>query len=64
LSNYINFKVAKEIDFTNLNWTKIARKMKTKSKDDCRNKWFLHIHNFISSTSNYDENEDEELVRQ
>lgn len=38
VSSYIDFEEAKMIDWEGLPWTKIARKMKTRSKDDCRNR--------------------------
>ena len=37
--------------------------MKTKSKDDCRNKWQQSIHNFLFSTKDWEEI-DEELLLQ
>lgn len=39
LSNFIDYQKIKDEKFENINWTKIAEKLKTKSYDDCRNKW-------------------------
>ena len=40
ISKYIDYDSAKEIEFQNLNWLKIAKHVKTKSITDCKNKWF------------------------
>jgi hypothetical protein len=39
VSQHINFQKAKELDLKAIPWTKISSKIKTKSKDDCRNRW-------------------------
>lgn len=39
ISDFIEYEKIKNISFENINWTKIAEKLKTKSYVDCRNKW-------------------------
>ena len=64
MGKYINYEEARKTDFKNINWTKIANKLKTKSKDDCRNKWFHQILSYLYSGNEFTESEDEELIDQ
>lgn len=45
-----------------LEWTKIAEKMKERSKDDCRNIWYRQIYNTIASGCDFTEEDDEILI--
>ena len=54
----------KKTDFKNINWTKIAKKIQTKSKDDCRNKWYSQILNSFYVGNEYTDEQDENLVTQ
>lgn len=56
--------MAKKTDFSNINWTKIAKKIQTKSKDDCRNKWNTQILHSFYSKIEFTEEEDEDLIKQ
>ena len=56
--DYIDFEKIKNIDFSNINWTKIANKIETKSKDDCKNKWTQQMHCQIFAKSSFDSDDD------
>lgn len=64
IAKHLNYEVARKTDFSNINWTKIAKKIQTKSKDDCRNKWNTQILHTFYSNSEYTEEEDENLIKQ
>jgi len=63
LCDFIDYEEAKKLNYMSLEWTKIAKEMETKSKDDCRNLWFNQIYNTIASGLDFDEDEDEVLIR-
>ncbi|EGR34167.1 transcription termination RNA polymerase i, putative, partial [Ichthyophthirius multifiliis] len=42
--DYENFKLLQE---KQIKWTEISKELKTKSKDDCKNKWNQHISKFL-----------------
>lgn len=61
MSNFINFDEGQKIAYEQLPWTKISDKVKTKSKDDCRNRWFLQIHNCIFEKVKFSDLEEKRL---
>ena len=63
LANFIDYDEAKKLNYMSLEWTKIAKEMETKSKDDCRNLWFNQIYNTIATGNDFDDEEDEVLIR-
>jgi len=63
LCDFIDYEEAKKLNYMSLEWTKIAKEMETKSKDDCRNLWFNQIYNTIASGLDFNEDEDEVLIR-
>eukprot|EP00331_Platyophrya_macrostoma_P006989 CAMPEP_0176429484 /NCGR_PEP_ID=MMETSP0127-20121128/13735_1 /TAXON_ID=938130 /ORGANISM="Platyophrya macrostoma, Strain WH" /LENGTH=631 /DNA_ID=CAMNT_0017811291 /DNA_START=1 /DNA_END=1896 /DNA_ORIENTATION=+ len=62
ISDFLDVEAASKIDFQGINWTKIANTMQTRSKDDCRNKWFNQIFNTISTQLEYSRDEDKKLL--
>jgi len=60
----LNYEAVRKTDFKNINWTKIAKKIQTKSKDDCRNKWYSQILNSFYVGNEYTDEQDEDLVTQ
>lgn len=62
LSDHIDYDAAKEINYLSLDWTKIAKHVKTRSKDDCKNIWYKQIFNNISTKVEFTDEEDEILV--
>ena len=64
IAKYLNYEAVKKTDFKNINWTKIAKKIQTKSKDDCRNKWYSQILNSFYVGNEYTDEQDENLVTQ
>jgi len=64
LCDFINYEEAKKMNYMSLEWTKIAKEMETKSKDDCRNLWFNQIYNTIATRAgDFDDEEDEILIK-
>lgn len=75
MSQLINYQEAKEYDYTGLNWKKIAKKLGTRTREECKNLWYnssMHIKlsryqqlfNTVVCDNNYEENEDEALVNE
>jgi len=65
LCDFINYDEAKKMNYMSLEWTKIAKEMETKSKDDCRNLWFNQIYNTIATQAgDFDDEEDEILIKE
>jgi hypothetical protein len=63
ISPHIDFKSAQSIKYKELPWTKIAAKIKTRSKDDCRNRFFLQVYNTFFQKSYFDEKLEVKLLR-
>ena len=63
MSSYIDFEVAKSIDYIGIPWTKISKKLETRSKDDCRNRWYLQIYNSIFEKSSFSIRDDKKLFK-
>ena len=40
INKYVKVQEARAINMKAIKWTRIAQKMKTRSKDDCRNRWY------------------------
>jgi hypothetical protein len=49
VSKYIDFQAAKQLVEHSIPWTTVASRVKTKSKDACRNRWNTQVHNTIHS---------------
>lgn len=64
LSNYINYDVARKLELKDINWTKIASKIGTKSKDDCKNKFYQSLFNTIFVKPEFSLEEDKDLIEQ
>ena len=63
LSNFIDFPKAKGLNLNEIPWTKIASKINTKSKDDCRNKWYVQVMNTIHDSNEFTKGEQKRLVK-
>lgn len=50
------------MDLVSFPWTRLANKMKTKSKDDCRNKWYSQVMNTLYDNSEFDRKEERALI--
>lgn len=61
---FINMTEAKTLDWRGLPWTKIAAKVKTKSRDDCRNRWYCQIYNSIHEQDKFSRKESLKLIQQ
>lgn len=62
VSNYIDFEAAKSLADHVIPWTTVAAKVKTKSKDACRNRWNTQVHNTIHSADNFTEKATQKLI--
>jgi hypothetical protein len=40
INKFVMFEKAKLAQKGKIKWTDVAKKMKTRSRDDCRNRWF------------------------
>jgi hypothetical protein len=63
LSKYIDYSTAKSINYQKIPWTEIAQKLKTRSKDDCRNRWYLQVYNSLFQKSTYSAKDERRLLR-
>lgn len=63
ISNHIDFLIAKTLDLTGIPWTKISKKIGTKSKDDCRNRWYNQVFNTIHDREEYSVSDELALVK-
>jgi len=55
-------KVNAKIPSDNLNWTAISHKMKTRSVDDCRNKWTKQVYLFLTSKPRFTPKHEQNLA--
>lgn len=62
VSNYIDFEAAKSLADHAIPWTTVAAKIKTKSKDACRNRWNTQVHNTIHSADNFSDKAIKKLI--
>lgn len=61
LSAHIKFERAKGLKLEGIPWTDISLKIGSKSRDDCRNRWYLQIYNCIFEKSAYSDRDDKKL---
>jgi hypothetical protein len=65
VGKYIDYGLARSIKFDDIQWTDISKWMKTRSKDDCRNRWNFQVYNFIFTRfDEYSRKEDHRLIDQ
>lgn len=62
----MNLQVARKVQDSDINWTKISRQLEKKSRDDCRNFWANRVWASIGGHCqvDFEEEDEEELVRQ
>ena len=62
LLNFINTKRLCESDPSGVSWSRVSRAIKTKSKDDCRNKWKQISNIVLNRQDSYTPREDKKLI--
>lgn len=62
LSPFIDSARAKLIESKGIPWTTVAEKVKTKSKDDCRNRWYNQVYNTINDTAIFTQKQESDLI--
>lgn len=63
LSKHVDFAKAKTLELISIPWTKIATKIGTKSKDDCRNRWYTQVFNTLHDQDQFSETDQLKLVK-
>ena len=63
VSAFVDFEKAKQCDLSKIPWTKIALKIKTKSKDDCRNRWYKQVFNTIHDNNHFEDSQIKQLLK-
>ena len=62
VSKYIDFQSAKALSEHTIPWATVAGKVKTKSRDACRNRWNTQVHNMIHSEDTYTSKQTQKLI--